>query len=31
MNPQVGTIIGKAVGDKPDPNKGIIEVAVGRL
>jgi len=31
MNPQVGTIIGKAVGDKLDPNKGIIEVAVGRL
>jgi hypothetical protein len=31
MNPQVGTIIGKAVADKLDPNKGIIEVAVGRL
>jgi len=31
MNPQIGTIIGKAVADKLDPNKGIIEVAVGRL
>jgi hypothetical protein len=31
MNPQVGTIIGKAVADKLDPNKGVIEVAVGRL
>ena len=31
MNPQVGTIIGKAISDKLDPNKGIIEVAVGRL
>ena len=30
MNPQVGTIIGKALADKPDPGKGIVEVAVGR-
>jgi hypothetical protein len=31
MNPQIGTIIGKAVADKLDPGRGIIEVAVGRL
>lgn len=31
MNPQVGTIIGKAIADKLDPGKGIVEVAVGRL
>ena len=31
MNPQVGTIIGKALADKLDPGKGIIEVAVGRI
>ena len=31
MNPQVGTIIGKALADKPDPGKGIVEVAVGRI
>ena len=31
MNPQIGTIIGKAIEDKLDPGKGIIEVAVGRL
>ena len=31
MNPQVGTIIGKAIADKLDPGKGVIEVAVGRL
>jgi hypothetical protein len=30
MNPQVGTIIGKALADKLDPSKGIVEVAVGR-
>jgi hypothetical protein len=31
MNPQIGTIIGKAIEDKLDPGKGIVEVAVGRL
>jgi hypothetical protein len=31
MNPQVGTIIGKALADKLDPGKGIVEVAVGRI
>jgi len=31
MNPQVGTIIGKAIADKLDPGKGIVEVAVGRI
>ena len=31
MTPQVGTIIGKALADKLDPGRGIIEVAVGRL
>jgi len=31
MNPQVGTIIGKALADKLDPSKGIVEVAVGRI
>jgi hypothetical protein len=31
MDPKVGTIIGKAIADKLDPGKGIVEVAVGRL
>ena len=31
MTPQIGTIIGKAIEDKLDPGKGIVEVAVGRL
>jgi hypothetical protein len=31
MNPQIGTIIGKAIENKLDPGKGIVEVAVGRL
>jgi hypothetical protein len=31
INPQVGTIIGKALADKTDADVGIVEVAVGRL
>jgi hypothetical protein len=31
INPQVGTIIGKALEDKLTPEKGIIEVAIGRM
>ena len=30
-NPQVGTIVGKSLENKDTPEKGIIEVAVGRL
>jgi hypothetical protein len=29
-DPKIGTIIGKAVGDKPNGNKGIVEVLVGK-
>ena len=29
-NPSVGTIIGKAVGEKLDDTKGIVEVVVGK-
>ena len=31
VNPQVGTIIGKAIKNKNDDGEGIVEVAVGRL
>ena len=31
INPQVGTILGKALADKNDADVGIVEVAVGRL
>lgn len=30
-NPSVGTVIGKAVGEKLDDGKGIVEVVVGRV
>jgi hypothetical protein len=31
IDPKIGTIIGKAIADKLDPGRGIVEVAVGRL
>jgi len=31
VNPQFGTIIGKALADKTDPGFGTVEVAVGRM
>ena len=31
VNPQFGTIIGKALEDKTDTGFGVIEVAVGRM
>ena len=30
-DPKVGTIIGKALGAKEDPERGIVEVVVGRV
>ena len=30
-NPEIGTVIGKAVGEKTNNDKGIIEVVVGRV
>jgi len=30
-DPRVGTVIGKAVGEKLDADKGIVEVVVGRV
>jgi hypothetical protein len=30
-DPNVGTVIGKAVGAKTDGDKGIVEVVVGRV
>ena len=30
-NPRVGTVIGKAVGEKLDTDKGVVEVVVGRV
>ena len=31
LNPQLGSIIGKALEDKTDPGMGVIEVAIGRM
>jgi hypothetical protein len=31
MNPQLGSIIGKALEDKTDPGMGVVEVAIGRM
>lgn len=31
INPQLGSIIGKALEDKTDPGMGVIEVAIGRM
>ena len=30
-NPKIGTVLGKAVGDKTDPDKGTVEIVVGRI
>jgi hypothetical protein len=30
-DPKIGTIIGKAIGDKTDAGKGVIEISVGRF
>jgi hypothetical protein len=30
-DPKLGSVIGKAVGDKDDAGKGLVEVVVGRL
>ena len=30
-NPRIGTVLGKAVGEKTDDGKGVVEIVVGRL